>query len=35
MCRRVEEGGGRFLVENGEERGVVVRVWLPLDPLVP
>jgi len=33
MCRRVEEHGGQFLVENGEERGVVVRAWLPLDPL--
>jgi signal transduction histidine kinase len=30
MARRVEERGGRFLVENGEERGVVVRAWLPL-----
>ena len=35
MCRRVEEAGGRFLVENGEERGVVVRAWLPLEPLKP
>jgi signal transduction histidine kinase len=30
MARRVEECGGRFLVENGEERGVVIRAWLPL-----
>jgi signal transduction histidine kinase len=36
MCRRVEELGGRFLVENGEERGVVVRAWLPLaEPALP
>jgi signal transduction histidine kinase len=35
MCRRVEAADGRFLVENGEERGVVVRAWLPLDRLAP
>jgi signal transduction histidine kinase len=35
ISRRVEALGGRFLVENGEEQGVVVRAWLPLAPLAP
>ena len=30
MSQRIEDLGGRFLVENGEERGVVVRAWLPV-----